>query len=153
MEIQELLDRQLSSKEAVVRAQESIERLEGDFEKEKRRQEILTRLEERRARVAAIANEQRELAEAERVHAEQGQRIDALSKLRDKAKVARDEAARKTEQAKEELARLESEDQARERQLKQSTLETRLAGLRDGKASPAEFLPSIASCKVEAVGG
>jgi DNA repair exonuclease SbcCD ATPase subunit len=129
-EIQDLLGRQLILKEAVDRAEESIERLEQDFEKERRRQEILTRREECETRVAAIANELRELAEAERVQVEHGQRIDGLSKLRENAKVAQNQAARKTEQAKEEFARLESEDRVRERQLQQSTLETRLAGLR-----------------------
>ena len=130
VEIQELLERQLASKEAVDSAQESIERLERDFAKEKRRQEILTRRAECETRVAAIARELRELAEAERVHAEHGLRIEGLSKVREKAKVARDVAARTMDQAKDALARLESEDRARERQLQQSTLETRLAGLR-----------------------
>jgi len=128
-EIQDLLTRQLTSKEAVDRAQESIERLEGDFEKEKRRQEILTRIEGCKTRVAAIATELRELAETERVHADHGQRIVALSKLREQAKLTQDQAAHTLEQAKEVLAKLENEDRARERQLQLSALETRLAGL------------------------
>lgn len=128
-EIHELLTRQLTGKEAVDRAQESIERLELAFEKEKRRQEILTRLEGCNTRVAAIATELRELAEAEQVHAEHGQRIDALSKLREQAKRRQDQAASALEQAKEALAKLENADRARERQLQLSTLETRLAGL------------------------
>ena len=41
-EIQDLLTRQLTSKDAVDRAQEFIESLEIDLEKEKRREEILT---------------------------------------------------------------------------------------------------------------
>ena len=125
-----MLTGQLTSKEAVDRAQESIERLEIDFEKEKRRQEILMRIEGCKARVAAIATKLRELAEAERVHAEHGQRIVASSRLRDQAKLTQDQAASALEQAKEALAKLENKDRARERQLHLSALETRLAGLR-----------------------
>ena len=142
-EIQELLARQLTSKEAVDRAEESVERLEADFEKERRQQEILTRLDDCKTRVAAIATELRELSEAERLHAEQAQRIVALSKLREQAKLTQDQAARTLEQAKEALARLEHEDRARERQLQLSALETRLAGLRTENLQQQTSVESI----------
>jgi hypothetical protein len=132
-EIQELLGHQLAAKEAVDLAQEAIERLEQEFEKEKRRQEILARREERKARVEAIAKEVRELAEAERIHEERRLQIAALSQSREKAKAACSDAAHKMEQAKTDLDRLKSEDRVRERQLQQSGLETRLAGLKNKK--------------------
>ena len=150
-EIQELLERHLASKEAVDSARESIERLEIDLAKERRRQEILTRRGECETRLAAIAKELRELADAERVHTEHGQRIDALSKLREKAKVTRDEAARKMDQAKDALAKLESEDRVRERQLQLSALETRLAGLRTENLRQQGSVESIR--RVEAADG
>ena len=147
--IQELLARQLTSKETVDRAQESIERLEADFEKEKRRQEILTRIEGCKTRVAAIGKELSELAEAERAHAEQGQRIVALSKLREQTKLTQDQAAHRLEQAKEALAKLENEDRARERQFQLSALETRLAGLRTDNLQQQTSVESIR--RVEAI--
>ena len=93
--------------------------------------------------MAEIATELRELAEAERVHAVRGERIVELSNSREQAKLANDQAVRALEQAKEALAKLESEDRVRERQLQASALETRLAGLRTENLQQQTSVESI----------
>jgi hypothetical protein len=130
IEIQQLRARRLELKEAATKAQEWVEILQSDFEKDQRRQQISKCLEEHQARLKVITNELQELSEAERLHADGIQQIGALAKTRDEAQVAWNMAAEQAQKANGELVRLKSEDRVRERQLEQSKLEARLAVLR-----------------------
>ncbi|MGO4881729.1 MAG: AAA family ATPase [Bryobacteraceae bacterium] len=130
IEIQQLRARRLELKEAATKAQEWVETLRSDFEKDQRRQEISKRLEEHQARLKVVTNELHELSEAERLHADGIQQLVALTKTRDEAQVAWNMAAEQAQKTNGELVRLQSEDRVRERQLEQSKLEVRLAVLR-----------------------
>jgi hypothetical protein len=130
LELQQLHEQQLAAKEAAAKAQESIGKLQDDFEKQSRRQEIQERLQERERQLAEIARQLREVTEAEKTLAEEGSKIDGLARVRDEAKLAANAAAQQEQKAKEELARLEGGDRARDRQLQQSSLDARRAELR-----------------------
>jgi chromosome segregation ATPase len=127
VEIQQLRARRLELKEAATKAQEWVENLKGDFEKEQRRQDISKRLEEHKVRLQAITNELHQLFEAERARADGIRQIATLTKRRDEAQLAWNMAAEQARKSNEKLARLQSEDRIRERQLEQSKLEARLA--------------------------
>ena len=64
------------------------------------------------------------------LHADGIQQIVALTKMRDEAQACWNMAAEQARKANGKLARLQSEDRVRERQLEQSKLEARLAVLR-----------------------
>lgn len=150
IEIQQLRDRRLELKDASNRAQESIEVLQGDLEKDQRRQEISQRLDERKARLGVITNELQELFKAERAHADGILHIAALTKTREEAQVAYNDASGGAQKANEELARLQSEDRIRERQLEQSRLDARRADLRSEQLRHQASLGSIRAIEAAA---
>lgn len=129
-EIQQLQDSRIDLKDAVNRAQESIDGLRQDLENDRRRREIAGRLEQRKARIAEFAKQLQELTDAQRVHGENAIRIADLTEGRQKADALRDAAAAHVRKEREKLDRLQSKDRARERQLEQSKLESRQNALR-----------------------
>jgi chromosome segregation ATPase len=124
-EFERLQDRRVDLKEAVVKARESLEALEG------------------RVRLEGVARQLRDLAEAERSHAAGAVEIDRLTKLHVDAQTARDAAAAKAQEEKEKLDRLQSKDRARERQLEQSKLEGRRSELRSEQLRQEASLAGI----------
>jgi DNA repair exonuclease SbcCD ATPase subunit len=134
IEIRQLRNRRLESQEAVDQAKGLVQRLEEDFDKEKRQQEIMARLQERKARLAEITKQLKELADAERLHEDSIRQVASLAMQEETAQVALTKAGARAQAAKDELARLQSDDRASERKLKQSTLEARRADLRTEQA-------------------
>jgi len=142
-EIQQLRDRRLELKEAANKALESIEALEGDLEKDQSRQEISQRLQAHTACLGVITKQLQELSDAERAHTDGIPHVARLTTTREEARVAWNTAAEQAQRAKDELARLQSEDRIRERQLEQSTLEARRADLRSEQLRHQASLGSI----------
>jgi DNA repair exonuclease SbcCD ATPase subunit len=142
-EIQQLQDRRIDLKDAVSRAQESIDALQRDLDHDQQRREIVGRVAEHQGRIAEIARQLQDLSEAERAQADCVSHIADLTKARDNAGDVRDAAAAQLEREREALNRLQSKDRARERQLQQSKLESRRNELRSEQLRQDAALAAI----------
>jgi chromosome segregation ATPase len=111
-EFEELQERRIHLKDAVAKAQESMDALQ------------------QQARLGGIARQLRELADAEQAHNARDAGIDHLTKALSDTQTARETAASQAQKEKEKLERLQSKDRARERQLEQTRLESRRNELR-----------------------
>jgi DNA repair exonuclease SbcCD ATPase subunit len=129
IEIQELFGLQLKQKAAVNEAQESLNRIEENHARSSQRRDILARLQQRNGILAEITKKLLDLAQSEERLVRFGERLAALSTQEQSAQEALLNVMRSTEAAREELTRLQSEDSARERLLKQGSLEKRYAEL------------------------
>lgn len=143
LELQQLRDQQLGAKEIVSKELESVARIEEDWRKQEKREEILARLHERQQRLAEIEHQQQEVESAKNALVEEDRQIEQISKLRDQAKDAVTTASLQEQKAKEDLARLESGEHARERQLQQRMLEKQQAELREQQIRREATLDSI----------
>jgi DNA repair exonuclease SbcCD ATPase subunit len=150
LEIQQLRDRRIALKDSANKAQESIEALQDDLAKQKRRQEIAQRLDECKAHLGAVVNELLGLAEAERKHSDGIRQVANLTNRVEEARVRWTASAERAQKAKDELARLQSEDRIRERQLEQSVLETRRADLRSEQLRQEALLGGIRAIEAAA---
>lgn len=130
IELQELRTHQLKCKEGVETAQGLLEQMEDSHRRSKLREDIAGRLEQGKARLADITKTLEELAGAEKNHSDCVQQVANLVRQEDSAKTVLTEANEGARAASEEVARLQSEDRARERLLKQNSLEKRRAELR-----------------------
>jgi len=143
LDLQQLGDQQLVAKERVNKTEESVARIQADWEKQERREEILGHLQDLKKRLAEIEQQLQEVESLKKALLEEDRQIERLSKLRDQAKEAVTTVSQQELKAKEELARLESGDHARARQLQQKTLETQRAELRELQTRRQATIDSI----------
>jgi hypothetical protein len=130
IELQGLRTHQLKCKEAVETAQGLLEQMEDSHRRGKLRQDIAGRLEQGKVRLADITKTLEELASAEKNHNDCVQQVANLIRQEGAAKTVFTEANEGARAASEEVARHQSKDRARERLLKQNSLEKRRAELR-----------------------
>jgi hypothetical protein len=143
IDLQQLRGNHLQCKEAVDRAQELLDEMERSYQKGKLRQEIVERLGQSKSRLTEIRKIMEELASVERQCNDCVKKIGQLGDQERSAKGALTEANRKVQVASEEVGRLQSEDRARERLLKRSSLEKRRAELRTEQVQIKASLDSI----------
>jgi hypothetical protein len=142
-EIQNLHERRLELSEAVTKAEEYRAAVARDLEAIEHRQEIEAHLEEAKSRLHEITVELEVLRQAEARHEEESSSIGALTKKCGQAQAARDVAAKKADQAKEALTRLQQADRVRQRQLEQTTFEAGKAKLEAEQAKLESSLAAI----------
>ncbi|HXB70920.1 MAG TPA: AAA family ATPase [Candidatus Acidoferrales bacterium] len=130
MELRDLLSRQMERKSAAEDAQHILQGIEDNHARGRQRAEILGRLKERQAKLDAITQELQELAGAEELTRRLAGEVEESGKRERSASAAVEEATERARAAKDEVAHLESEDRARERLLRQSSLEKIQAELR-----------------------
>jgi len=130
LELSSLNNQQLERKGALQKAEGTLQEILENQKRQQVRQGIVTRLQECYRRLSEIDDALKQLETAESLHKELEQRVVKLQQQRKVASAALIEATETARIAKENLARLQSEDSARERQLKQTTLEGRRAELR-----------------------
>lgn len=126
-EIRQLRERRLELKEAAAKAETQRTAVLEDLERVRRREESEARIQKTKECVSAIEAELRQLREAESAQESERQRIASLTKECEEAQTKREEASALADKTKEELARLQSADRVRERQLEQNTLQARRA--------------------------
>ena len=143
MELRTLNERQLERREGVEQARQMLEQTEAWHRRGKQREEILSRLAERRARVAEIAATMQKLAEAEEGQRALVREVEKLGKREQAAGKALAAAAERAQSAKTELTRQQSEDRTRERQLQRASIEKRIAELQAEDAGAAAALERI----------
>jgi DNA repair exonuclease SbcCD ATPase subunit len=145
IELRDLRAHQLECKEAVERAQGLLNQIEESHQRGTLRQEITVRLEQGKARLTAITKILEELATAERHHSDCIQHVAHVVGREQSVKTALTHANKQAQAANEEVVRLQSEDRARERLLKQSSLEKRQAELRTEQVQTKASLDQIRS--------
>lgn len=129
-ELRELLEQKLQRQERLDSAAGQLQKVEEDFERQEQRQKIVARLDECKTRLREITAELNALADAEKRQLELAQRVATLQNAEGTWKADFQKAAARVKEAEGTLVRLQSEDRARERVLKQNTLERRQADLR-----------------------
>jgi hypothetical protein len=130
IELQELRTHQLECKEAVETAQGLLEQMQDSHRRGKLREDIIGRLEQSKARLSDISKTFQELATAQQLHRDSVQCVSNLVRQEQRLKTALTEANERVRAVSEEVARLQSEDRAREQLLKRNSLEKRRAELR-----------------------
>jgi hypothetical protein len=126
-DLRELFSLQLNRRAVVTEAQEILAQIEESHAHGNQRREILARLQQRNVILDEITKKLQDLAESEERLRNLGQQLASLAKQEQTAQEVLMDARQGAQAAKEEVARLESEDSARERLLKQSSLEKRRA--------------------------
>ena len=130
LELQDLTTRQVERRAAVEEAEALLRDIETSHFRGRQRAEIQIRLDEQQSKVNEIDRELQQLAGAEELHRQLIAAVEAGAKKTQSTQAALDEAAKQVAAAKDEVARLESADKARDRQLRQAALEKQQADLR-----------------------
>ncbi len=151
VELQQLHQRQLERRAAVETAQAFAEQMEACYRAAKQREEILGRLQEAKARLAEILAATGALAQAEERRRDLARQVEDLGKRAEKARTVAAKAAQQAQSAKEEAARLQSEDRAREHALKRASIEKRQAELQSEQLRNQAALDRIRAVQAAAV--
>lgn len=130
MELRDLNNQQLERRGLLENAERTLEEVEDNHKRRQLRQEILARFENCNKRLSEIADTLQGLRDAEKVHQELEQRVIELRQKEQSAQVALTVVTQAAQCANEEVARLQSDDSAKERLLKRTELEGRHAKLR-----------------------
>lgn len=154
-ELQGLHSRQLELRALLESAQLALEQMEGYVCNRKLREEITARLAESEVRLAEITKTVQELTLAEEGHRALIRKVEKLSKREQALRTALDAAVLQEQTAKDEVTRQQSEDRARERLLKRTSLESQGAQLHADQLQTTAALDRIkavetAANKVEA---
>jgi chromosome segregation ATPase len=128
-ELRELLSLQLRQIVAVDEAQRILAEIEESHATSNQRREILARLQDRKGALGEITKKLRDLTESEERMRKLGQQLASFAKQKQTTQEALMAAKQLAQAAKEEVTRLQSEDRARERLLKQGFLEKHRAEL------------------------
>jgi hypothetical protein len=143
LQLQDLHSRHLDRQSAVEAAEAILNQMEECYNAGKKREEILNRLEEARSKLGEITNTLQALAQAEDRRRLLSQQVEELAGRASTARMQAVEAARQLRAAKDELTRLESEDAARERLLRRTSIEKRRAELDTGQAKAEAILHRV----------
>jgi hypothetical protein len=144
-ELQELSARQIERREALENARGILGEIEESYQRATRRGEIFGRLRECKAQLSSITRTLQELRDAEESYSALLGQVNALRDREQSARAAAVEAANNAQFAKEELARLQSEDRERERMVQQASLEKQQAELIGAQAENKMLLGRIRS--------
>lgn len=129
VEIQGLLDTQLSRRESLDQAQGMLKEIEESYAHGRKRKEIMARLEERKDALGEITKASDELRQSEDRLSTLAKRHEELFTRAQAAQAAFKEAEREVQNATEQVSRLQSDDASRERLMRRGLLEKRQAEL------------------------
>lgn len=129
IEISRLHEQLLQARGAAEDAEAQVQRVSEDLSRHSGLREIALRLADRRNCLDQIAQQFREVSDAELRVAESVRQIAELAEREHAAGHAMAEGKARVEDAQQELARLQSEDRAQQRLLQQTTLDARRAVL------------------------